>query len=337
MTVTIGINGFGRIGRLALRALVEAGRDDLVPLAINDLGSVEANAHLFRYDSVHGRFPGDVVVDGDTITVQRRGRNYGPIKVSAEKDPARLAFQGVDVALECTGHFTKKGQAAQLLSAGARKVLVSAPADAADATIVYGLNERTITPAMNVISNASCTTNCLAPLAKVLHDSFGILHGYMVTIHSYTGDQHTIDTLHKDLHRARAAAVSMIPTSTGAARSLGLVIPELQGKLDGTAIRVPTPNVSLVSLDVVLKAPVTAAQINDAMLAASRGASRGILDVNTEKLVSVDFNHTSASCTFDATQTAVVNEGIAHVVGWYDNEWGFACRMLDIAALLGSL
>ena len=337
MTVTIGINGFGRIGRLALRALAEAGRDDLVPLAINDLGSVEANAHLFRYDSVHGRFPGEVVVHGDTITVQCHGRSYGPIKVSAEKDPAKLPVQGVDVALECTGHFTKEGQAAHLLSAGARKVLVSSPADGADATIVYGVNERTMTPAMKVISNASCTTNCLAPLAKVLHDSFGILRGYMVTIHSYTGDQRTIDTLHKDLHRARAAAVSIIPTSTGAARSVGLVIPELKGKLDGTAIRVPTPNVSLVSLDVVLKTSATAGQINDAMLAASRGALRGILDYNTEKLVSVDFNHIPASCIFDATQTAVVDEGIAHVVGWYDNEWGFACRMLDTAALLGSL
>jgi glyceraldehyde 3-phosphate dehydrogenase len=337
MTIRIGINGFGRIGRLVLRAIVESGRDDLVPVAINDLGSVEANTHLFRYDSVHGRFPGQVEIAGDTITVHCQGRSYGPIKVAAEKDPTKVPFKGVDVAMECTGHFTTKDAATQLIAAGARKVLVSAPANGADATIVYGVNERTITRDMTVISNASCTTNCLAPMAKVLHDAFGIVRGYMVTVHSYTGDQRIIDTLHKDLHRARAAAVSMIPTSTGAARSVGLVIPELKGRLDGTAIRVPTPNVSLVSLDVVLKTPAAAAQINDAMRAASLGSMRGILDYNTEKLVSVDFNHSTASCTFDATQTAVVDEGLAHVVGWYDNEWGFSCRMLDTAALFGSL
>jgi len=337
MVVKIGINGFGRIGRLVLRALVERGRDDLIPIAINDLGSVEANAHLFRCDSVHGRFPGEVEIEGHTITVHCQGRSYGPIRVSAEKDPTKVPFQGVDVAMECTGHFAKKETAAQLISAGARKVLISAPADGVDATIVYGVNEKTITRDMTVISNASCTTNCLAPIVKVLHDAFGIVRGYMVTVHAYTGDQRTIDTLHKDLHRARAAAVSMIPTSTGAARSVGLVIPELKGKLDGTAIRVPTPNVSLVSLDVVLKTAASATQINDAMKAASRGPMRGILDYNMEKLVSVDFNHTAVSCTFDATQTAVVDEGLAHVVGWYDNEWGFSCRMLDTAALFGSL
>jgi len=239
--------------------------------------------------------------------------------------------------MECTGHFTKKETASQLLTAGARKVLVSAPAAGADATIVYGVNEKTMTGDMTVVSNASCTTNCLGPMVKVVHDAFGIERGYMVTIHSYTGDQHTVDTLHKDLRRARAAALSMIPTSTGAARSIGLVIPDLKGKLDGTAIRVPTPDVSLVSLDLVLKTQATAAQINDAMKAASNGALRGILDYNTEKLVSVDFNHSPASCTFDATQTAVVDDGLAHVVGWYDNEWGFSCRMLDTAALFGSL
>jgi glyceraldehyde 3-phosphate dehydrogenase len=337
MPTTIGINGFGRIGRLVLRAIAENGREDLVPVAINDLGSVEANAHLFSYDSVHGRFPGHVEIAGDTITIHCRGRSYGPIKVSAEKDPSKLPFRGIDVAMECTGHFTKKDAAAQLLAAGVRKVLVSAPADGADATIVYGVNEKTITPEMSVISNASCTTNCLAPMVKVLQDAFGIVRGYMVTVHSYTGDQRTIDTLHKDLHRARAAAVSMIPTSTGAARSIGLIIRELKGKLDGAAIRVPTVNVSLVLLDVVLKTPATVSQINTAMKAASEGSLRGILDYNTEKLVSVDFNHIPASCTFDATQTAVVDEGLAHVVGWYDNEWGFACRMLDTAALLGRL
>jgi glyceraldehyde 3-phosphate dehydrogenase len=337
MTVSIAINGFGRIGRLVLRALVETGRDDLVPVAINDLGSIEANAHLFRYDSVHGRFPGQVAIDGDTLSIHYYGRSYGPIKVSAERDPTKVPFHGVDVAMECTGHFGKKDAAAQLITAGARKVLVSAPAAGADATIVYGVNEKSITRDMTVISNASCTTNCLGPMVKVLHDAFGIHRGYMVTIHSYTGDQHTVDTLHKDLRRARAAALSMIPTSTGAARSIGLVIPDLKGKLDGTAIRVPTPDVSLVSLDLVLKTQATAVQINDAMKAASNGALRGILDYNTEKLVSIDFNHSPASCTFDATQTAVVDDGLAHVVGWYDNEWGFSCRMLDTAALFGSL
>ncbi len=337
MTVKIAINGFGRIGRLVLRALVENGRDDIIPVAINDLGSIEANAHLFRYDSVHGRFPGQVEINDDAITIRYAGRSCGPIKVSAERDPAKLPFRGVDVALECTGHFTKKETAEQLITAGARKVLISAPATGADATIVYGVNEKTITRDMTVISNASCTTNCLGPMAKVLHDSFGILQGYMVTIHSYTGDQHTIDTLHHDLRRARAAALSMIPTSTGAARSIGLVIPELKGKLDGVAIRVPTPDVSLVSLDLVLKTPATVSQINDAMQAASRGRLRGVLDYNTEKLVSVDFTHNPASCIFDATQTAVVGEGLAHVVGWYDNEWGFSCRMLDTAALFGRL
>jgi glyceraldehyde 3-phosphate dehydrogenase len=337
MTLTIGINGFGRIGRLTLRALVESGRDDLIPIAINDLGSVEANARLFRYDSVHGRFPGEVEIHDDSISIRSGNKVYGPIRVSAEKTPAKVPFQGVDVAMECTGHFTSKEKAIQLIAAGARKVLVSAPTDGADATIVYGVNEKTITSKMTVISIASCTTNCLAPMVKVLHDAFGILRGYMVTIHSYTGDQHTIDTLHRDPRRARAAAVSAIPTGTGAARSVGLVIPELRGKLDGTAIRIPTPNVSLVSLDVVLKAQVTVPQINDAMKAASQEALRGVLDYNTEELVSVDFNHVPASRTFDATQTAIVDDGLVHVVGWYDNEWGFSCRMLDTAALLGSL
>jgi len=337
MSVRIAINGFGRIGRLVLRALLENGRDDLVPVAINDLGSIETNAHLFRYDSVHGRFPGQVVIDGNIMSIRYRDRSYGPIKVSAEKDPTKVPFHGVDVALECTGHFTKKDTAAQLIAAGARKVLVAAPTAGADATIVFGVNEKLITRDMTVISNASCTTNCLAPMAKVLNDAFGIVQGYMVTVHAYTGDQRTIDTLHKDLHRARAAALSMIPTSTGAARSIGLVIPELDGKLDGTAIRVPTPDVSLVSLDLVLRDRATPAQINEAMKKASQGFLRGILDYNTEPLVSVDYTHSPASCTFDATQTAVVNNGLTHVVGWYDNEWGFSCRMLDTAALFGSL
>jgi glyceraldehyde 3-phosphate dehydrogenase len=337
MTVKVGINGFGRIGRLVLRAIVESGRDDIVPVVINDLGSAEANAHLFRYDSVHGRFPGEVAIDSDTITIRMNGRSYGPIKVSAERDPTKVPLQGVDVALECTGLFTKKEAAAQLITAGARKVVVSAPADGVDATIVYGVNEKTLTKDMTVISNASCTTNCLVPMVKVLHDAFGLVRGYMVTIHSYTGDQRTVDTLHRDLHRARAAAVSMIPTSTGAARAVGLVMPELKGKLDGTSIRVPTPNVSLVSLDAVLAKPATAEAVNAAMQAASKGALKGVLEYNTEPLVSSDFNHAPASCTFDATQTKVVDEGLVHVVGWYDNEWGFSNRMADTAVLFGSL
>jgi glyceraldehyde 3-phosphate dehydrogenase len=338
MAVKVAINGFGRIGRLVLRTMVQSGRTDLDPVAINDLGSVEANAHLFRYDSVHGRFPGEVVVDGDAITIHYNGRTWGPIRVSAERDPLKVPYQGVDVAMECTGLFTNKNAAAALITAGARKVLISAPADGVDATIVYGVNHKTITPDMTVISNASCTTNCLAPMAKVLHEAFGIERGYMVTIHSYTGDQKTVDTLHRDLHRARAAAMSMIPTSTGAAKALGLVLPELAGKLDGTSVRVPTPNVSLVSLDVNLTKTASVAEINEAFRTAANGALKGILDFNKEKLVSSDFNGVSASCTFDATQTASVDGGkIVRIAGWYDNEWGFSSRMSDTAALFGSL
>jgi glyceraldehyde 3-phosphate dehydrogenase len=337
MAVTVAINGFGRIGRLFLRALIESGRTDLSPVLINDLGSVEANAHMFRYDSVHGRFPGEVIPEGDSITIFYQGRSYGPIKVSAERDPAKVPLTGVDLALECTGLFTSKDAASKLIAAGARKVQISAPADGVDATIVFGVNDKTLTNEMTVISNASCTTNCLAPMAKVLNDSFGILRGYMVTIHSYTGDQRTVDTLHKDLHRARAAAVSMIPTSTGAARAVGLVLPELKGKLDGTAIRVPTPNVSLVSLDVNLKTKATKDEVNAAMKAASEGALKGILAYNVAPLVSSDFNHVSASCTFDAPQTAVVDGELVRVLGWYDNEWGFSNRMADTAAAFGAI
>jgi len=337
MAVKLAINGFGRIGRLVLRAIVESGRDDVETVAINDLGSAEANAHLFRFDSVHGRFPGQLETTADSITIRHHGRIFGPIRVTAERDPAKLPFSDVDVAMECTGLFTKREAAAQLLAAGARKVLVSAPADGVDATIVYGVNHTSLTRDMTVISNASCTTNCLAPMAKVLHEKFGILRGYMLTIHSYTGDQRTVDTLHKDLHRARAAAMSAIPTTTGAARAVGLVLPELKGKLDGTAIRVPTANVSLVSLDVNLARAATVEQINAAMRQAAEGELAGIIDYNTEKLVSADFNHIPASCTFDATQTAVVDTALARVMGWYDNEWGFSNRMVDTAALLGRL
>jgi glyceraldehyde 3-phosphate dehydrogenase len=340
MPVKVAINGFGRIGRLVLRAMIESGRTDVECVAINDLGSVEANAHLFRYDSVHGRFPGEVGVEGQTITIKYNGRTYGPITVSAERDPTKVPYQGVDVALECTGIFTSKEKASALLTAGARKVLISAPGENADATIVYGVNHETLTKDMTVVSNASCTTNCLAPIAKVLDDTFGILRGYMVTIHAYTGDQNTVDTLHKDLHRARAAAVSAIPTSTGAAKAVGLVLPKLKGKLDGTAIRIPTPNVSLVSLDFVPEKTegLTKEAINAAMKAASEsGPLKGILGYNTAPLVSIDFNHNPASSTFDATQTQVVDGGLVRVMSWYDNEWGFSNRMSDTAALFGKL
>ena len=336
MAVKVAINGFGRIGRLVLRAVVESERDDVEVVAINDLGSVEANAHLFRYDTVHGRFPGEVEAAGDSITIRYRNRTYGPIKVSAEREPAKVPYAGVDVVMECTGRFTSKEAASALITgAGARKVLISAPADGVDATVVFGVNQHVITPEMTVISNASCTTNCLAPMAKVLHDRFGVLRGYMTTIHAYTGDQNTVDTLHKDLHRARAAAANTIPTSTGAAKALGLVLPELAGKLDGTAIRVPVPNVSLVSLDVNLRERPTVDQINAAFKEAAAGPMRGIIEYNTEKLVSIDFNHQPASCTFDATQTAVVDGQLARVMGWYDNEWGFSNRMIDTVALFG--
>ncbi|MBI0435579.1 type I glyceraldehyde-3-phosphate dehydrogenase [Roseomonas sp. KE0001] len=339
MAVKVAINGFGRIGRLVLRAIVESGRSDVEVVAINDLGSVEANAHLFRYDSVHGVFPGEVGVEGNAITIKHNGRVYGPIKVSAERDPTKVPYQGVDVALECTGLFTKRDSAAQLLQAGARKVLISAPGDGVDATIVYGVNHKTLTKDHVIVSNASCTTNCLAPVAKVLHEKFGILRGYMVTIHAYTGDQRTVDTLHKDLHRARAAAVSAIPTSTGAAKAVGLVLPELKGKLDGTAIRIPTPNVSLVSLDFVPAKTegLTKEAVNEVMKAAAEGELKGILGYNTAPLVSIDFNHNPHSSTFDATQTQVVDGGLVRVMSWYDNEWGFSNRMSDTAALLGSL
>jgi len=339
MTVKVAINGFGRIGRLVLRAMVESGRTDVECVAINDLGSVEANAHLFKYDSVHGRFGGEVHVAGDSIIIRHNGRAYAPIKVSAQRDPSQVPFQGVDVALECTGIFTTKAKAAPLMAAGARKVLISAPADEVDATIVYGVNHGTLTSAMTVVSNASCTTNCLAPMVHVLHGKWGVQRGYMVTIHAYTGDQNTVDTLHKDLRRARAAAVSMIPTSTGAAKAVGLVLPELAGKLDGTAIRVPTPNVSLVSLDVNLAAEgVTKEQVNAAMKEAAEGELKGILAYETAALVSVDFNTNPHSCTFDATQTQSLDGGkLIRVMGWYDNEWGFSNRMSDTAALFGKL
>ncbi|MBS0986418.1 type I glyceraldehyde-3-phosphate dehydrogenase [Acetobacter thailandicus] len=340
MAVKIAINGFGRIGRLVLRGLIESGRTDVVPVAINDLGSVEANAHLLSYDSVHGRFPADVKVDGNKLIISANGRTWDPITVSAERDPSKVPFKGIDVAMECTGLFTSKEKASPLLQAGARKVLISAPGTDVDATIVYGVNHDILTPDMTVVSNASCTTNCLAPVAKILEDHYGIERGYMVTIHSYTGDQRTVDTLHKDLRRARASGLNMIPTSTGAARAVGLVLPHLKGKLDGTAIRVPTANVSLVSLDIVpKKIPGSVEEINNLFKKASEsGPLAGVLAYSDAPLVSSDFNHAIASSSFDATQTTLVDDGkMVRICSWYDNEWGFSNRMADTAALLGSL
>ena len=328
MAVRVAINGFGRIGRLVLRSIVEHARHDIEVVAINDLGPVETNAHLLRYDSVHGRFPGVVTVDGDTIDV-----GFGKIKVTAERDPANLPHKalGVDIALECTGLFTTKDKAKAHLAAGARRVLVSAPCDEADKTIVYKVNHDTLTAEDLVVSNGSCTTNCLAPLAKVLLETCGIERGYMTTIHSYTGDQPTLDTLHKDLYRARAAAMSMIPTSTGAAKALGLVIPELKGKLDGSSIRVPTPNVSVVDLNIVPTRDTTVAEINAAMQAAAAGPMKGVLDTITDPLVSHDMNHIAASSTVALPQTQVIEGKLVRVLSWYDNEWGFSTRMSDVA------
>ena len=335
MTVRVAINGFGRIGRLVLRSIVEHGRKDIVVVAINDLGPVETNAHLMRYDSVHGRFPGTVTVDGDTIDV-----GYGPIKVTAIRDPKDLPHKalGVDIALECTGLFTARDKAALHLEAGAKRVIISAPGDGVDKTIVYGVNHQTLTAADTIISNASCTTNCLAPVAHVLQQLCGIERGYMTTIHSYTGDQPTLDTMHKDLYRGRAAAMSMIPTSTGAAKALGLVIPALAGKLDGSSIRVPTPNVSVVDLTFVPGRAVTAAEINAAMsAAAASGPLKGVLAVTNEPLVSIDLNHDAASSTVALPQTQVIDGGLGRVLSWYDNEWGFSTRMADTALAMAKL
>ncbi len=334
MAVRVGINGFGRIGRNILRAIAEAGRKDIEVVGINDLGPVETNAHLLRYDSVHGRFPGTVTVDGDSISL-----GNGKIKVSAERDPTKLPWKalGVDIALECTGIFTAREKASAHLTAGAKRVLVSAPAENADATIVYGVNHDKLTKEHLVVSNGSCTTNCLAPVAKVLHDTVGIEMGFMTTIHAYTGDQPTLDTLHKDLYRGRAAAMSMIPTSTGAAKAIGLVLPELNGKLDGVAIRVPTPNVSVVDLKIVASRKTTKEEINEAMKRAAEQQLKGILNYTTHPNVSIDFNHDPHSSTFHMDQTKVQNGTLVRVMSWYDNEWGFSNRMADTAVAMGKL
>ena len=332
MAVKVGINGFGRIGRNVLRAIIESGRTDIEVVAINDLGPVETNAHLVRYDSVHGRFPGKVTVDGDTIDVGR-----GPIKVTAERDPKALPWKDIDVALECTGIFTARDKAALHRENGSGRVLVSAPATGADKTIVYGVNDKALTKDDLVISNASCTTNCLAPVAFVLNNAIGIEKGFMTTIHSYTGDQPTLDTLHKDLYRGRAAALSMIPTSTGAAKAVGLVLPELNGKLDGVAIRVPTPNVSVVDFKFIASRETSVDEINGAIRAAAEGPLEGILGFTTEKLVSSDFNHDPHSSVFHMDQTKVMDGTFCRILTWYDNEWGFSSRMSDTAVALGKL
>ncbi|WP_332118682.1 type I glyceraldehyde-3-phosphate dehydrogenase [Azorhizobium caulinodans] len=334
MTVKVAINGFGRIGRNVLRAIIESGRTDIQVVAINDLAPVETNAHLLRYDSVHGRFPAKVVVNGDTIDV-----GQGPIKVTAIKDPATLPHKelGVDIAMECTGIFTARDKAAAHLTAGAKRVLVSAPADGADLTVVYGVNHNLLKPEHLVVSNASCTTNCLAPVAKVLNDAVGIQHGFMTTVHSYTNDQPSLDQVHKDLYRARAAALSMIPTSTGAAKAVGLVLPELKGKLDGVSIRVPTPNVSVIDLKFVAKRATTVEEINAAIKAAADGPLKGVLGYTTEPNVSIDFNHDPHSSTFHMDQTKVMDGTLVRVMSWYDNEWGFSNRMSDTAVALAKL
>src|SRR6059058_775709 len=331
MAVRVAINGFGRIGRNVLRAIAESGRTDIEVVGINDLGPVETNAHLLRFDSVHGRFPGTVTVEGDSISV-----GNGKIKVSAERDPTKLPWKalGVDIAMECTGIFSAKAQASAHLTAGAKRVLVSAPADGADLTVVYGVNHDKLTKDHLIVSNGSCTTNCLAPVAKVLNDTVGIETGFMTTIHAYTGDQPTLDTMHKDLYRGRAAAMSMIPTSTGAAKAIGLVLPELKGKLDGVAIRVPTPDVSLVDLTVRTAKPLSAQSANEALKTAANGPLKGILQFCDEELVSADFLHNPHSSIVDAPLTNAIGDRMVKVFSWYDNEWGFSCRLRDVIKLV---
>ena len=330
MPITLGINGFGRIGRCTLAHIAEAARNDVRVVKINATGPIETNAHLLRYDSVHGRFGNDVVVEGDTLDLGR-----GPIKVFSTYDPQELDWDGVDVVLECTGKFNDGVKSSVHLERGAKKVLISAPASNVDRTVVYGVNHRDLLETDRLISNGSCTTNCLAPLAKVLNDAIGIERGIMTTIHSYTGDQPTLDRRHKDLYRARAAAMAMIPTSTGAAKALGLVLPELAGKLDGTALRVPTPNVSAVDLTFEAARDVSVADVNEVMAEAAAGHMGAVLAYDDAPKVSVDFNHTPYSSIFAPEQTKVVGGRTVRVLAWYDNEWGFSCRMADVAATMG--
>jgi len=332
MAVKVAINGFGRIGRNVLRAIIESGRTDIEVVAINDLGPVETNAHLLRFDSVHGRFPVEVKTTEDSIDVGR-----GPIRVTALRNPADLPWSDVDIVMECTGIFTSKEKCLPHLENGSKRVLISAPGEGADKTIVYGVNHDTLTSDDIVVSNASCTTNCLSPVAYVLNNAIGIEKGMMTTIHSYTGDQPTLDTMHKDLYRARAAALSMIPTSTGAAKAVGLVLPELKGRLDGYAIRVPTPNVSVVDLKFIARRATTVEEINGAIKAAADGPLKGILGYTLYKNVSCDFNHDPHSSVFHMDQTKVMDGTMCSILSWYDNEWGFSCRMADTAVAMGKL
>ncbi len=332
--IRVAINGFGRIGRNIVRAIYESGRKDIDIVAVNDLGPVETNAHLLQFDSVHGRFPHEVTVKGDSISI-----GTDQFKVTAIKDPAQLPWKdlGVDIAMECTGIFTARDKAAAHLTAGAKRVIVSAPSDGADFTVVYGVNHDKLTRDHLVISNASCTTNCLAPVAKVLNDAIGIEKGMMTTIHSYTNDQPSLDQMHKDLYRARAAALSMIPTSTGAAKAVGLVLPELKGKLDGYAMRVPTPNVSVVDLKFLAKRKTTKEEVNEAIIKAASGSLKGILGTTSRPNVSVDFNHDPHSSVFHLDQTKVMDDSFVQILSWYDNEWGFSNRMADTAVHFGKL
>ncbi len=332
MTVKVAINGFGRIGRNVLRAIVETERTDIEVMAINDLGSVETNAHLMQFDSVHGRFPGRVKISGNTLDV-----GTGPIEVTAVRDPAELPWDGVDIALECTGFYTARDLASAHLANGAKRVLISAPGANADKTIVFGVNHDTLTGSDIIVSNASCTTNCLSPVAKVLNDAVGLKRGFMTTIHSYTGDQPTLDTAHSDLYRARAAAINMIPTSTGAARAVSHVLPELAGKLDGVAIRVPTPNVSVVDLTFEATRKTTVDEINDAIRTAANGPLKNVLGYTDAPAVSMDFNHDPHSSIFHTDQTKIIDGNMCRILTWYDNEWGFSSRMADTAVAMGKL
>ena len=332
MTAKVAINGFGRIGRLVLRAIIESGRSDIQVVAVNDLAPVEQLAHLLRFDSVHGRFPGNVESDESMIDAGR-----GSIRVTGMRNPEELPWSDVDVALECTGLFTSRDKAARHLGNGSKRVLVSAPASGSDKTVVYGVNHETMESSDQVISNASCTTNCLAPVAMVLNEAIGIRRGFMTTIHSYTGDQPALDAIHRDLYRARAASVSMIPTSTGAARAVGLVLPNLAGKLDGVAIRVPTPNVSVVDLTFEANRETTVEEINKAVIGASEGRLKGILGYTDQPNVSADFNHDSHSSVFHLDQTKVMDGTFCRVLSWYDNEWGFSNRMADVSVAVSQL
>jgi glyceraldehyde 3-phosphate dehydrogenase len=334
MAVRVAINGFGRIGRLVLRSILEHKRTDIQVVAVNDLGPVDTNVHLLKYDSVHGPLNMDVKVEGDQVTVGNQS-----FKVTAIKDPAQLPHKelNVDIAFECTGIFTARDKAALHLQAGAKRVLISAPGENSDLTVVYGVNHQKLSKEHMIVSNASCTTNCLAPVAHVLHDAIGIEKGMMTTIHSYTGDQPTLDTMHKDLYRGRAAALSMIPTSTGAAKAVGLVLPDLNGKLDGVSVRVPTPNVSLVDLKFVAKRATTAKEVNDLIRAAANGPLKGVLGYTDEKLVSSDFNHNPHSSIFHTDQTKVMDGTFVSIMSWYDNEWGFSTRMSDTAVAWAKL